>query len=610
MTTNTKLLALADRCKRIADNSGKRPFTTGTYVGLICQCEAALRKQAASADEEIEPGNEAFDKGVFHALDVLAGRLGVTKYAGADGSGDYDTDLGDTIMNVMKAKGLYDDETGCFATIKASAVDREAIARELWQRFAPTHHIGWRDETHKAEYFAAADAIAALYAASSQQDNLVTLIRQYAHDLRRNSSGGDDYPFNLMRPIADYLERLIERAAPAASATNSAPAAPDVGEIYANACGARSAAQAQRGSALRLSDKHLWDNNCITRAQLKEWTDADIAKHSAGMRHTVEFLLAYLDANGATAGASDLVKRLRKAAMDFEGLGDWHANAEDSDCEPHQSIQGEMQEASKAAIEAADFIDALRTTAPPAATQLLDAAYEKINALGGTGATPEELAFVEAIGKSLEVIEELGGMDPKFRALAKPAAAPEPQGANVGRLAHAIVRELGCEQTVKNRISVIQVLERYTPPQQAGLRPKNFLAWARDIFGPVAHVRGERMMRFIEEATELAHADEMPRTTLNAIADRVYSRPRGDIKKEIGQALACLETYAESIGECADQLAELEWQRVQSIPQSEWGVRHAAKQAVGIALAAPASHDPQLAHVIELYHQVKDGVGK
>jgi hypothetical protein len=116
------------------------------------------------------------------------------------------------------------------------------------------------------------------------------------------------------------------------------------------------------------------------------------------------------------------------------------------------------------------------------------------------------------------------------------------------------------------------------------IRAKVFLAWARETFGPVAMVRGERLMRFVEEAIELAHADEMERPTLEAIINRVYSRPRGEITKEIGQAQACLETYAENIGESSELLAEIEWQRVQRIPQAEWERRHAAKQDLGIAL--------------------------
>lgn len=45
----------------------------------------------------------------------------------------------------------------------------------------------------------------------------------------------------------------------------------------------------------------------------------------------------------------------------------------------------------------------------------LDQAWEEINALGGTGSTAEELAFIHGIERALEVIESLGGMDPKQR---------------------------------------------------------------------------------------------------------------------------------------------------------------------------------------------------
>jgi hypothetical protein len=114
-------------------------------------------------------------------------------------------------------------------------------------------------------------------------------------------------------------------------------------------------------------------------------------------------------------------------------------------------------------------------------------------------------------------------------------------------------------------------------------RPSEFLAWARATFGPVALLRSERLLRFVEEAIELAHAEGMERKTLNLIADRVYSRPPGNVGKEIGQAQACLETFAENIGLSSDAEAQREWERVQEIPQEEWTRRHQAKIAVGIA---------------------------
>lgn len=115
------------------------------------------------------------------------------------------------------------------------------------------------------------------------------------------------------------------------------------------------------------------------------------------------------------------------------------------------------------------------------------------------------------------------------------------------------------------------------------LRPKKFLKWAADMFGPVALERPERLARFMEEAIELAHADGMDGLMLYKIIDRVYSRNRGEVGKEVGQAQACLETYAESIGLSAAGEAQREWDRVQTIPKEEWTRRHAAKQAIGIA---------------------------
>jgi hypothetical protein len=43
--------------------------------------------------------------------------------------------------------------------------------------------------------------------------NLEILLRDYARDLRRNASGGDDYPWEFAKGVADYLEVLIDRAA-------------------------------------------------------------------------------------------------------------------------------------------------------------------------------------------------------------------------------------------------------------------------------------------------------------------------------------------------------------------------------------------------------------
>jgi hypothetical protein len=47
---------------------------------------------------------------------------------------------------------------------------------------------------------------------SKARDTLKQLIQEYARDLRRNSSGGDNYDWETMTAIADYLETLIRRS--------------------------------------------------------------------------------------------------------------------------------------------------------------------------------------------------------------------------------------------------------------------------------------------------------------------------------------------------------------------------------------------------------------
>lgn len=114
-------------------------------------------------------------------------------------------------------------------------------------------------------------------------------------------------------------------------------------------------------------------------------------------------------------------------------------------------------------------------------------------------------------------------------------------------------------------------------------RPRDFLGWAVDIFGPIASDDMERTRRFIEEALELAHAMGLPLRDVDKISARVYSRPRGTIPQEVGQAQATVECLAENMNISADREASLEFDRVRSIPKEEWERRHAAKVSIGIA---------------------------
>jgi hypothetical protein len=58
-----------------------------------------------------------------------------------------------------------------------------------------------------------------------------------------------------------------------------------------------------------ITDRDLYDASCLTRVQLKNWTDDDFAKHVTGIRRTLEFLFARLDApaTGGDAVAGDAI---------------------------------------------------------------------------------------------------------------------------------------------------------------------------------------------------------------------------------------------------------------------------------------------------------------
>ena len=47
-------------------------------------------------------------------------------------------------------------------------------------------------------------------------------ITEYARDLRRNSSGGDNYPWETMRGVANYLDTLVQRYSACPSETREA----------------------------------------------------------------------------------------------------------------------------------------------------------------------------------------------------------------------------------------------------------------------------------------------------------------------------------------------------------------------------------------------------
>lgn len=117
------------------------------------------------------------------------------------------------------------------------------------------------------------------------------------------------------------------------------------------------------------------------------------------------------------------------------------------------------------------------------------------------------------------------------------------------------------------------------------------LGWAITTFGSVAADRRERLLRFIEEAIETAHAGNLSADDLGRVIVRVFGRDPGEISFEMAQAGLCLIMLSAVVGIDLREGEKAEYARIQAISKEEWARRHAAKVRLGIAQAQEGSTD-------------------
>jgi len=72
----------------------------------------------------------------------------------------------------------------------------------------------------------------------------------------------------------------------------------------------------------------------------------------------------------------------------------------------------------------------------------------------------------------------------------------------------------------------------------------------------------ERVLRFVEEAIELAQAVHLDAATLHRLVDYVYSRPVGEVSQEVAGCLVTLYAAAHSLGVDSDEVFEDEFKRI------------------------------------------------
>ena len=123
-------------------------------------------------------------------------------------------------------------------------------------------------------------AIVAAMRGHASDQSLSVLIKQYALDLRRNASGGDDYPYEYAKATADYLEELIKRAK--GNCTCAQAGFPD----SCDNCDGLSPSAKEKAlrSALERALKQGEDRQCFTFDLLQE-IDAALSDTSTDREH-------------------------------------------------------------------------------------------------------------------------------------------------------------------------------------------------------------------------------------------------------------------------------------------------------------------------------------
>jgi len=117
------------------------------------------------------------------------------------------------------------------------------------------------------------------------------------------------------------------------------------------------------------------------------------------------------------------------------------------------------------------------------------------------------------------------------------------------------------------------------------------LEWVRETFGEETFNPRERVLRFLEEAIELAQAEAVPYAQAVRVLNHVYDKPPGDPLLEVGGVGTTLLAYCASKNVSADQAERTEAARVFAIDQTYFRERHNAKAAAGIAAWTDARVD-------------------
>jgi hypothetical protein len=119
-------------------------------------------------------------------------------------------------------------------------------------------------------------------------------------------------------------------------------------------------------------------------------------------------------------------------------------------------------------------------------------------------------------------------------------------------------------------------------------RQEECAKWVRETFGEASLTNVQtRIARFMEEAIELAQAEDFPKERLHALVEFVYDRAKGVPFQEVGGVSTTLLSYCASVGIDADDAEDIELRRVQLLDPERFRRRQAEKDAIGTGNKKP-----------------------
>ncbi|TXH35241.1 MAG: hypothetical protein E6Q98_15710 [Rhodospirillaceae bacterium] len=96
--------------------------------------------------------------------------------------------------------------------------------------------------------------------------------------------------------------------------------------------------------------------------------------------------------------------------------------------------------------------------------------------------------------------------------------------------------------------------------------------------------RQERAARVLEEAIELAQAEDLPQPQATALVRHVYSKPIGDPVQETAGIGVTLIAYAAAAGISLPVVIARELARIEALPADHFRKRQQAKADAGVAM--------------------------